>query len=163
VRSYVNKIKTLGELKVVVAKARKKGETVVLANGAFDLIHVGHIRYLKGAKSLGDILIVAVNDDRSIRMLKGKGRPIIPIKERLEILSHISCIDYCTSFSGRTVEKVIMVLKPDIHAKGTDYTRETVPERGSVLSYGGTISIVGDPKNHSTSDLIGGIAKCKKN
>jgi len=138
-----------------------KGKTVVLANGAFDLLHVGHIRYLKGAKSLGDILIVAVNDDKSSRMLKGKGRPIIPIRERLEILSHISCIDYCASFSGRTVEKVIRALKPDIHAKGTDYTTETVPERESVLSYGGTISIVGDPKEHSTSSLIREIAKSK--
>jgi len=157
----VNKIKTLKELKTIVARARKKGKTIVLANGAFDLLHVGHIRYLKGAKSKGDILVVAVNDDRSTRMLKGKGRPIIPIKERLEILSHISCIDYCASFSGRTVERVIMALRPDIHAKGTDYTKETVPERESVLSYGGTISIVGDPKNHSTSSLISKIAKSK--
>jgi len=157
----VNKIKTLNELKTIVASARMKGKTVVLANGSFDLLHVGHIRYLKGAKSKGDILVVAVNDDRSTRMLKGKGRPIIPIKERLEILSHISCIDYCASFSGRTVERVIMALRPDIHAKGTDYTKETVPERESVLSYGGTISIVGDPKKHSTSSLIHKIAKSK--
>jgi len=150
----VNKIKTLKELGGIVAKARKKGKTIVLANGIFDLIHVGHVRYLRAAKSLGDLLIVAVNSDGSARVLKGPGRPIAPLKERMEILSNIRWIDYCVSFPGKSVGKVILTLKPDIHAKGTDYTRDTVPEREAVRSYGGRIAIVGDLKRHSTSALI---------
>lgn len=153
------KITSLGELAAIVAGARKKGETVVLANGIFDLMHVGHMRYLKAAKSLGDMLIVAVNNDASAELLKGHGRPIAPLNERLEILSNIIWVDYCIPFSGKNVERIIRALRPDIHAKGTDYTRNTVPERDVVRSYGGRIAIVGDLKRHSTSFLIRRIMK----
>lgn len=128
--------------------------TVVLANGIFDILHVGHVRYLRAAKSLGDILVVAVNNDRSARALKGSGRPIIPLKERMEVLSAVAAVDYCVPFSGETADGLIRAMRPDIHAKGTDYTPDSVPERKTVLSYGGRIAIAGDPKRHATRDLI---------
>ncbi len=151
----MGKIKSLEELSEIIGQEKNNGKKVVLANGVFDLLHVGHIRYLKEAKSLGDILIVAVNDDHSARLIKGEGRPIIPEEERIEVLSAISYIDYLVKFSQPTVEQVISTLKPDIQAKGTDYTTETVPEREAVRSYGGEIAITGDPKLHSTSAILG--------
>ncbi len=151
----MGKIKNLEELTGIIKQERKKGRKVVLANGVFDLLHVGHIRYLKEAKSLGDILIVAVNDDRSARLIKGEGRPVVPEEERIEVLSAISYIDYLVKFSQPTVEKIILTLRPDIQAKGTDYTIETVPEAEVVRSYGGEIAITGDPKLHSTSAILG--------
>jgi rfaE bifunctional protein nucleotidyltransferase chain/domain len=150
----MGKIKSLKELAEIIRQEKNNGKKVVLANGVFDLLHVGHIRYLKEAKSLGDILIVAVNDDRSARLIKGEGRPIIPEEERMEVLAAISYIDYLVKFSQPTVEQVISTLKPDIQAKGTDYTTESVPERETVRSYGGEIAITGDPKNHSTSAVL---------
>lgn len=141
-------------MKKIVAAERKKGKCIVLANGCFDLIHVGHIRYLKGAKNKGDILVLALNSDASIRQLKGKGRPFLDEKNRVQIMSSISYVDYITVFKEENVEKVLLALKPDIHAKGSDYTAETVPEKETVRSYGGAIAITGGPKVRSTSQLI---------
>lgn len=127
---------------------------MVLANGCFDLLHVGHIRYLEGARQEGDVLVVAINSDRAVRRLKGPGRPLTPQHERAEILSALSCVDYVVIFNDLTVDPLLRQLRPDVHAKGTDYTKETVPERETVLSTGGRIAIVGDPKDHSTRDLL---------
>ncbi len=130
----------------------------MLANGCFDLIHVGHIRYLKESKKRGNILVVAVNSDSSIRQLKGEGRPILKEKERVEIISSFYFVDYITVFEEKTVEKILLALKPDFQAKGSDYTQETVPEKETVASYGGKIAISGGPKIRSTSQLIREIA-----
>ncbi|MCX7965913.1 MAG: adenylyltransferase/cytidyltransferase family protein [Syntrophorhabdaceae bacterium] len=147
-------IKDIESLKKIIEKERGKGKKIVFGNGCFDILHVGHIRYLKGAKALGDILIVAINDDESVARLGKRKKVITPAQERVEILTAIDCVDYVTTFSEETVEELLKELKPDIHAKGTDYTEDTVPERDIVLSYGGRIAIVGDPKNHSTSEII---------
>jgi rfaE bifunctional protein nucleotidyltransferase chain/domain len=145
---------TLDELAAAVAADRAAGRTIALANGVFDLLHVGHIRYLEGAKAEADRLIVAVNDDESVRMLKGKGRPIMKEADRAELIAALRCVDYVVLFPGRTVEDILLRLKPDVHCKGTDYTVDTVPERSIVESYGGRTAIVGDPKDHSTRDLV---------
>ena len=137
-----------------VSRARAAGLTIVLANGCFDLFHVGHVRYLKGAKALGDILVVAINSDRQTRLLKGEGRPFMPENERAEMVSSLRCVDLVTIFDEPTVEALIRFIKPDFHAKGTDYTTDTVPEREIVREYGGTVAIVGDPKDHSSTELI---------
>ncbi|RPJ53720.1 MAG: D-glycero-beta-D-manno-heptose 1-phosphate adenylyltransferase [Acidobacteria bacterium] len=149
-----SKLKTLPELKEIAAQARKVGRTVVFGNGCFDLLHVGHIRYLQGARELGDILILALNGDRSVQKLKGPGRPLMPELERAEILAALECVDYIVIFDDPTVDRLLNELQPDVHAKGTDYSVETVPERTTVLSYGGRIAIVGDPKEHSTRDYL---------
>lgn len=137
-----------------VAIERRNNARIVLANGCFDLFHVGHIRYLAGAKSLGDVLIVGINSDDQVRKLKGENRPYMPENERAEIISSLRCVDYVTIFTEPTVEELIRAIRPDIHAKGTDYTTETVPEREIVKEYGGRVAIVGDPKDHSSSELI---------
>lgn len=142
-----------------VAIARRNGATVVLANGCFDILHVGHIRYLEGARALGDLLVVAVNSDEQVRSIKGEGRPHLPELERAELVAALRAVDVVTIFPEPTVEALIRVLKPDVHAKGTDYTEDTVPERDVVRSYGGRVAIVGDPKDHSTSDLIGKVVR----
>jgi rfaE bifunctional protein nucleotidyltransferase chain/domain len=147
-------VKNLAELKDIIEKEKAEGKKIVFGNGCFDLIHVGHIRYLKGAGELGDILIVAVNDDSSVTGLGKRKQVVTPALERAEIISAIECVDYVVIFSDPTVENLLLTLKPDIHAKGTDYTEENVPERDIVLSYGGKVAIVGDPKDHSTRDLI---------
>ena len=126
----------------------------MLANGCFDLIHVGHIRYLEEASAQGDILVVALNSDASVRRLKGAGRPILPEKERAEILAAFSCVDHLTIFPEDTVEQVLLALKPDIHAKGSDYTHDSVPEKDTVRGYGGRIAITGGPKVKNTSEII---------
>lgn len=126
----------------------------MFANGCFDVLHVGHIRYLQGAKSLGDLLVVGVNSDRQVAVLKGPGRPIMPDTERAEMVASIAAVDFVTVFDEPTVENLLLALRPDVHAKGTDYTEETVPEREVVRSYGGRVAIVGDPKNHSTSEIL---------
>jgi len=126
----------------------------VLANGCFDLIHVGHIRYLRESKRCGDILVVAINSDSSVVRLKGSGRPILPEAERAAILSAFECVDYVIVFSESNVENILKTLRPDVHAKGSDYTPETVPERETVLSYGGEIAITGGPKVRSTSEIL---------
>jgi rfaE bifunctional protein nucleotidyltransferase chain/domain len=145
---------TLDELAAAVAADRAAGRTIALANGVFDLLHVGHIRYLEGAKAEADRLVVAVNDDASVRALKGKGRPIMPEADRAELIAAFRCVDYVVVFPGRTVAEILLRLKPDVHCKGTDYTVETVPERPIVESYGGRTAIVGDAKDHSTRDVV---------
>jgi rfaE bifunctional protein nucleotidyltransferase chain/domain len=148
------KVITLKTLIKEVEELRKAGKKIVLANGCFDLIHVGHIRFLQGAKKKGDTLIVAINSDKSVRQIKGEQRPIFSQDDRAEIISAIEFVDYVIIFNEPTVAKLLNSIKPDIHCKGTDYTYETVPERDVVKEYGGTISIVGDPKEHSTKDII---------
>ncbi len=137
-----------------VSIERRKGACIVLANGCFDLFHVGHIRYLAGAKSLGDILIVGLNSDQQVRKLKGENRPFMPAQERAEIISALGFVDFVTIFDEPTVTELIRAVRPDFHAKGTDYTTESVPEREIVREYGGKVAIVGDPKDHSSTDLI---------
>jgi rfaE bifunctional protein nucleotidyltransferase chain/domain len=149
----MSKLKQLSTLKTVIQDAQKNGKTVVFTNGCYDILHVGHIRCLREAKLIGDILVVAVNSDQSMMNYKGRDSLYYPQEERLEILEAIEYIDYLYLFDELTVDQVLLELKPDIHAKGTDYTVETVPERATVLSYGGSIAIVGDEKNHSSSQI----------
>ncbi len=137
-----------------LSERRARGERIVFANGCFDLVHVGHVRYLEGAKACGDTLLVALNDDESIRKLKGEGRPTQPIEERMELIAALRCVDLVTRFGEGTVDALLRRLKPDVHAKGTDYTVDTVPERETVIAYGGEIAIVGDPKDHSSTDIL---------
>jgi rfaE bifunctional protein nucleotidyltransferase chain/domain len=137
-----------------VRRDRANGLTIAFANGAFDLLHVGHIRYLEGAKREGDRLVVAINDDESVRRLKGSSRPVLPQADRAELVAALRAVDYVVIFSEPTVTSLLELLTPDVHCKGTDYTVETVPERDAVRAYGGRIAIVGDPKDHSTSDLV---------
>jgi rfaE bifunctional protein nucleotidyltransferase chain/domain len=142
------------ELLKRVNTARQAGARVVLANGCFDVLHVGHIRYLAGARELGDVLVVGINSDRQVAIQKGAGRPVLPEQERAEIVAALESVTYVMIFDEPTVEQLLLALKPDVHAKGTDYTSETVPERDVVRSYGGQVAIVGDPKDHSTSAII---------
>ncbi|HZS48722.1 MAG TPA: D-glycero-beta-D-manno-heptose 1-phosphate adenylyltransferase [Blastocatellia bacterium] len=148
------KIQSLEEIVRLADSERAKGGKVVFANGCFDMLHVGHVRYLRGAKELGDILVVGINSDESVRQLKGAGRPLMPEDERAEIVAALACVDFVTVFNDLTVNNLLLAIKPDFHAKGTDYTVETVPERTTVASYGGQVAIVGDPKDHSTTELI---------
>ena len=142
------------ELIKTVVEARAAGLRIVLANGCFDVLHVGHIRYLAGARSEGDVLIVGVNSDEQVREQKGEGRPILPAAQRAEIVAALESVNFVTVFDEPTVEELLLALKPDVHAKGTDYTVDTVPEREVVKSYGGRVAIVGDPKDHSTSEIL---------
>lgn len=137
-----------------VQAARSSGARIVLANGCFDVLHVGHVRYLAGARELGDVLVVGINSDAQVERLKGEGRPIMPATERAEIVAALESVTYVTIFDEPTVGQLLLTLKPDVHAKGTDYTEETVPERAVVRSYGGRVAIVGDPKDHSTSAIL---------
>jgi len=142
------------ELIARIKEARAAGARIVLANGCFDVLHVGHLRYLAGARDLGDVLVVGVNSDEQVERLKGAGRPVMPAAERAEIVASLEPVTYVTIFDEPTVEQLLLTLKPDVHAKGTDYTEETVPERAVVRSYGGRVAIVGDPKDHSTSEIL---------
>jgi len=137
-----------------LAADRAVGRTVAFANGGFDLLHVGHVRYLEAAKREADVLVVAVNSDASVRAAKGEGRPVLPESARAELVAALRCVDYVTIFSDPTVDRLLTLLKPDVHCKGTDYTVDTVPERETVRAYGGRIAIVGDPKDHSTTSLL---------
>lgn len=137
-----------------IARDRANGLTVAFANGAFDLLHVGHIRYLQGARRQADRLVVAINSDRSVRELKGPTRPILPEQDRAELVASIRGVDYVVIFDEPTVAPLLELLEPEVHCKGTDYTVDTVPERETVRAYGGRIAIVGDPKDHSTTDLL---------
>ena len=137
----------------MIENLQSRGKRVVFCNGCFDVIHIGHIRCLKGAKTVGDVLVVGINSDSSVRGLKGPKYPLMPEEERMEIVAALRDVDYVTCFSEPSADSIILKLKPDVHAKGTDYTRENVPERETVLSYGGEIAIVGDPKNHSSTHL----------
>jgi rfaE bifunctional protein nucleotidyltransferase chain/domain len=142
------------ELVRAVQQERAAGHRIALANGIFDLLHVGHVRYLNAAKQEADILVVAVNSDHSAQSLKGPGRPLTPEGERCEILAALQCVDYVTVFQEPTAQALIRALAPDVHCKGTDYSPDTVPERDAVLESGGRVAIVGDPKDHATRDLI---------
>ena len=141
-----------------VRHARDAGRTVAFANGCFDLLHVGHVRYLEAAAQEADVLVVAVNDDESVRGLKGAGRPVLAAEHRAELVAALRCVDLVVVFPEPTVGPLIEAIHPDVHCKGTDYTVETVPERDIVRAYGGRIAIVGDPKDHSTRDLLARIA-----
>lgn len=154
----VEKILLRERLVEAVEADRRSGRTIALANGIFDLLHVGHVRYLRAAAAEADRLVVAVNDDRAAGM-KGPGRPILIAEMRAELVASLRGVAYVTIFSEPTVEQLLMLLKPDVHCKGTDYTPETVPEREVVLAYGGRIAIVGDPKDHSTRDLLARIRR----
>jgi rfaE bifunctional protein nucleotidyltransferase chain/domain len=148
------KILERGQLRTSVEEWRRAGERIVLANGNFDLLHVGHVRYLRGAKELGGKLVVAINSDASVRALKGEGRPIMPEAERAEIVAALADVDAVVVFPELDVRALIREIRPDIQAKGTDYIVETVPERDAVGEYGGRVAIVGDAKDHSTSEII---------
>jgi len=139
------------------AEWRGRGRRVVLANGCFDLLHVGHVRYLSAARGLGDALVVGLNSDASVRRLKGPGRPVIPADERAELIGALASVDLVVVFDDDSAEALIARLRPDVHAKGTDYTEESVPERAAVLAAGGRVAIAGDPKSHATRDLIAAI------
>ncbi len=152
--SAAHKLGTLDEVARRVAQARAKGLRVALANGVFDLLHVGHVRYLQGARALADVLVVAVNSDASVRALKGEGRPIVPEGERAELVAALECTDHVLVFEEPDVRAVIRALRPDVHVKGTDYVQENVPERAEVEAYGGRVAIAGDPKEHSTTDTL---------
>jgi rfaE bifunctional protein nucleotidyltransferase chain/domain len=142
-----------------VSEWRSAGQSIALANGVFDLLHVGHVRYLKGAKALGDRLVVAVNSDASTRRFKGPGRPVVPAHERVELLAALCCTDLVLVFDEPDVRTVIRALRPTVHVKGTDYSVESVPERAEVERYGGRVAIAGDPKDHSTSRTIDALAR----
>ncbi len=137
-----------------IAADRAAGRTIAFANGVFDLLHVGHVRYLQAAAQEGNRLVVAINDDQSVASLKGPGQPILSASDRAEIVAAIRGVDYVTIFPERNVTPLLLALRPDVHCKGTDYSVATVPERDTVASYGGRIAIVGDPKDHSTRDLL---------
>ena len=147
------------ELIVRVRDHRAAGRTIAFANGAFDLLHVGHIRYLESAALEGDVLVVAVNADVSVRALKGEGRPIMKDMDRAELVAALRCVDHVVIFPETTVGPLLQALQPDVHCKGTDYTVDSVPERAIVEAYGGRTAIVGDPKDHSTRDLLARIAR----
>jgi D-glycero-beta-D-manno-heptose 1-phosphate adenylyltransferase len=157
-----SKILHLKDLHNLRRRARRQGKTIAFANGCFDLLHVGHIRYLQGAKAAADLLVVGVNSDASVRALKGASRPLMPLAERLEILAALEAVDYLVPFSGRRPVGLIETLEPDFHCKGTDYTPESVPERDVVARHGGRVLIVGDPKDHSTTELLGKMADKKQ-
>lgn len=150
---------SLEEAAAVAARLGAEGRRLVLANGCFDLLHVGHVRYLEGARRCGDALLVGVNSDASVRRLKGPGRPIMPEGERAEIVAALGCVDYVLVFDDDTADALIRRLRPAVHAKGTDYTQGSVPERASVLTAGGQVAITGDRKAHSTRDLIQAIVR----
>jgi D-glycero-beta-D-manno-heptose 1-phosphate adenylyltransferase len=154
-----SKVVSRDELARRVGEERAAGRTIAFANGCFDLLHVGHIRYLESAAREADVLIVAINDDATVRTLKGKGRPILSAADRAELVAALRCVDYVVIFSEPTVGPLLTSLTPEVHCKGTDYTLDSVPERDIVRAYGGRIAIVGDPKDHSTRDLLARIAR----
>ncbi len=149
-----NKLLERHELREQVELWRRAGERIILANGNFDLLHVGHVRYLRGAKELGGKLVVAINSDESVRALKGEGRPVMPAEERAEIVAALTDVDAVVIFPELDVRALVREIRPNIQAKGTDYTEESVPERDTVVEHGGRVAIVGDAKDHSTSEII---------
>ena len=142
------------QLAVKVQALQARGKKVVFTNGCFDLLHVGHVRYLRGARALVDALVLAVNSDESVRRLKGEARPLLPLEDRLGILGAFEMVDFVTAFEEDTVTPLLLKLKPDIQAKGTDYTTDSIPEKDTVASYGGKVAVVGDPKDHASKNLI---------
>ncbi len=155
----MGEVLTRDALAARVAALRAEGRTIALANGCFDLLHVGHVRYLEAAAAEADVLVVAINDDPSVRALKGAGRPILEAAHRAELVAALRAVDYVVIFPEPTVAPLLEAIRPDVHCKGTDYTVDTVPERETVRAYGGRTAIVGDPKDHSTRDLLARIAK----
>jgi D-glycero-beta-D-manno-heptose 1-phosphate adenylyltransferase len=158
-RSAESKIVTRDRLRQLLAEHRRHGQTIALANGCFDTLHVGHTRYLEGARREGNILVVAVNSDASVCALKGSGRPILPESARAALVGALRAVDYVLLFSEPNVEALLQDLRPDVHAKGTDYTTETVPERATSARLGVRVAIVGDPKDHSTRDFLDSVRK----
>ena len=158
-REAASKIVSRDRLQSKLAEHRRRREHIVFANGCFDALHVGHIRYLEGARREGDILVVGVNDDSSVRNLKGPGRPILDQQARAHLVAALRCVDYVVLFSEDTVEALLEELRPEVHAKGTDYTAETVPERATAARLGIRVAIVGDPKDHSTRSLFDSVRK----
>ena len=154
----VGEVLDRGALAERLARDRAAGRTVAFANGCFDILHVGHVRYLESAAQEADLLVVAINDDASVRELKGEGRPVLTAADRAELVAALRCVDYVVIFPEETVGPLLELLRPDVHCKGTDYTVESVPERDIVKRYGGRTAIVGDPKDHSTRDLLARIA-----
>jgi rfaE bifunctional protein nucleotidyltransferase chain/domain len=157
VRRAAEKVGTLEEVRRRVEDARANGRTVAFANGCFDVLHVGHVRYLEGARAEADVLVVGVNGDESVRRLKGEGRPVLPEADRALLVAAVRAVDHVVVFADDDVSRLLLALRPDVHCKGTDYTPDTVPERDVVRSYGGRVAIVGDPKNHDTRVLLGRI------
>jgi rfaE bifunctional protein nucleotidyltransferase chain/domain len=154
VREAASKVASLDRVRERVEAARGGGRTVALANGCFDVLHVGHVRYLEGARAEADVLVVGVNGDGSVRRLKGEGRPVMPAGDRALLVAALRATDHVVVFEEDDVSRLLLTLRPDVHCKGTDYTEETVPERDVVRSYGGRVAIVGDPKDHDTSALL---------
>jgi len=157
VAGTLQKVQSLEAVAARVEEARAAGKTVALANGAFDLLHVGHVRYLEGAKALADVLVVAVNTDRSVRLAKGAARPLVPEAERAELVAALACTDLVLLFDEADVRAVLRRLRPAVHVKGTDYTPLTVPERDEVAAWGGRVAIAGDAKQHSTTDVAAAV------
>ena len=156
----MEKLLSLEDLPRLRAQASAAGRTIALANGVFDLFHVGHLRYLQGARALADLLVVAVNSDVSARLLgKGPGRPVVPAAERAEIVAALACVDHVVLFDAKDVVPVIRALRPDVQVKGTDYTPETIPEAAEVQRYGGRVAVAGDPKDHSTTEVVEALKK----
>ena len=153
-RTAASKLGSLAEVAAAVAAARSAGRTVALANGCFDILHVGHVRYLEAARQQADLLVVGINGDASVRRLKGAGRPLMPASDRALVVAALRAVDHVLVFEDDDVGRLLRELRPDVHCKGTDYTAETVPEREVVRSYGGRIAIVGDPKRHDTRSLV---------
>lgn len=153
-RLAASKLCTLDEAKTRIAAARAEKKSVAFANGCFDVLHVGHIRYLQAARTEGDLLLVAINGDASVRRLKGPDRPVMPEGDRALLVAGLRCVDLVVVFPDDDVARLLLELRPDVHCKGTDYTTETVPEREVVRSYGGRVAIVGDPKDHDTRALL---------
>ena len=153
-RRAADKVGTLDDVRGQVERARADGRTVALANGCFDVLHVGHVRYLEGARAEADVLVVGVNADDSVRRLKGEGRPVLPAADRALLVAALRAVDHVVVFAEDDVSRLLLALRPDVHCKGTDYTPDTVPERDVVRSYGGRVAIVGDPKRHDTRVLL---------
>ena len=147
-------ILTESELAAALQRERDAGKTIAFANGCFDVLHVGHVRYLEGARAEADVLVVGVNGDGSVRRLKGEGRPVLPEGDRALLVAAVRAVDHVVVFADDDVARLLLALRPDVHCKGTDYTPDTVPERDVVRSYGGRVAIVGDPKNHDTRVLL---------
>ncbi len=153
-REAASKVAPLERVRERVEGARREGLSVALANGCFDVLHVGHVRYLEGARAEADVLVVGVNGDGSVRRLKGEGRPLVPAEDRALLVAALKATDHVVVFEEDDVSRLLLALRPDVHCKGTDYTEQTVPERDVVRSYGGRVAIVGDPKDHDTSALL---------
>ncbi len=153
-----NKIIPRNEARALGERLRREGRRIAFANGCFDVLHVGHVRYLQGARAQGDVLVVGVNSDRAVRELKGEGRPLLPEAARAELVAALACVDYVIVFDERTAEAILRDLRPHVQCKGTDYSAETVPERDVMREIGGEVRIVGDPKDHSTRELLAEIA-----